>query len=199
MYESMCSMIIGITGGLGCGKSTTVKIFDELGFRTLDSDELVREVYARDLEVKEAVKEHFGEEAIGGSGEIDRVFLAKKVFGDEEELLWLENLVHPKVKVLRDKYIAEEPGDGWVIEIPLLFEKNLENEFDITICLSARNDLQLSRLSQKGLSLEDAKSRIASQLPLEQKEKRADYVIYNNGNIETLRTQICALVRTLRG
>lgn len=193
-------MIIGVTGGVGCGKSTAVKIFRELGYRTLDSDDLVREVYARDSVVKDAIKEHFGKESISAeNGEIDRTVLAGRVFANREELLWLENLVHPKVKVLRDKYITEAPGESWVIEIPLLFEKNLESDYDITICLSAQNDLRLSRLSQKGLSLEDAKSRIASQLPLEQKEKRADYVIYNNGNIETLRTQICALVRTLRG
>lgn len=192
-------MIIGITGGVGCGKSTAVEIFGELGYRTLDSDELVCEVYAKDLGVKEAVREHFGSEAIGAQGEIDKKYLARRVFGDREELMWLENLVHPRVKVLRDRYIGEASKESWVVEIPLLFEKNLENEFDIIICLSARNDLQLSRLSRRGISIEDAKSRIASQLPLEQKEKRADYVIYNNENIEALRAQICGLVEVLRG
>lgn len=191
-------MIIAITGGLGCGKSTAVKIFGELGFRTLDSDDLVREIYSTDPNVKNAIREHFGQQAVANNDEVDKVFLSKKIFSNAEDLTWLENLLHPKVKVLRDKYIAQGPLDSWAVEIPLLFEKNLENEFDFTICLSARNDLQLSRLSQKGFSLADAQSRIASQLSLEEKEKRADYVIYNNENIETLRTQICALVRTLK-
>lgn len=191
-------MIIGITGGLGCGKTTAVKIFCELGFRMLSSDDLVKEIYLKDQAAKDAIVERFGKEAISQNGGIDRSYLAKKVFRNAEDLQWLEDLVHPRVKALRDKYIAEAPQDSWVIEIPLLFEKNLESEYDIIICLSARNDLQLSRLSERGISLEDAKSRIASQLPLEEKEKRADYVIYNNGNIETLRTQICELVQTLK-
>ncbi len=192
-------MIIGITGGVGCGKSTAVEIFKELGFRTLDSDDLVKEIYLNDQEVKDALREHFGKEVLAEGGEVDRSFLAKRVFGNSEERLWLENLVHPRVKLLRDKYIAGAPGEWWAVEIPLLFEKNLESECDIIICLSARNDLQLSRSARKGLDLGDVESRIASQLSLEQKEKRADYVIYNNENIETLCTQICELVQTLRG
>lgn len=191
-------MIIGITGGLGCGKSTALKIFAEFGFRTLDSDDLVREVYAQDSDVKEAIREHFGQGAVGEDGEIDRGYLAKRVFGDKEELIWLESLILPRVKTLQDKYVGKAPKEEWVVEIPLLFEKNLENGFDITICLSARSDLQISRLFERGANLKDAKSRIASQLPLEQKEKRADYVIDNNGNIERLRTQVCALVETIR-
>lgn len=192
-------MIIGVTGGVGCGKSTAVKIFKSLGFRTLDSDDLVKEIYLNDQEVKDALREHFGKDALASNHEVDRGFLAKRVFENAQERLWLENLVHPKVKILRDKYIAAERDEWWVLEIPLLFEKNLESECDIIICLSARNDLQLSRLVQRGLGLEEAKFRIASQLPLEQKEKRADYVIYNNENIEKLCTQVCELVQTIRG
>lgn len=191
-------MRVGITGGLGCGKSTVVKIFGELGFRTLDSDDLVKAIYAEDGEVKALIRERFGEGVLDERGEIDRGCLAKKVFGDREALLWLENLVHPRVKRLRDKYIAEAPDSWWAVEIPLLFEKKLEKEVDVIICLSARNDLQESRLSQKGINLEDVRSRVASQMPLEQKEKRADYVIYNNESIEELRKQVYALVKRLK-
>lgn len=190
-------MIIGLTGGLGCGKSTAAKIFSQLGFKTLDSDVLVQELYSSDPSVKTAIEEHFGKKVIQQNGQIDRQILAKCVFQNKQDLNWLEDLLHPKVKLLREKYIAQAPKAPWIVEIPLLFEKNLETEFDVIICLSAKIDLQLSRLTQKGISPDDAKSRIVCQMPLEQKEKRADYVIHNNGNIDALHSQINLLVQTL--
>lgn len=191
-------MIIGLTGGLGCGKSTAAKIFAELGFKILDSDQLVEEIYTSDAFVQSAIMEHFGNEILNEQGTIDRKLLSQKVFRDKQELNWLEDLVHPRVKLLRENYISKDPKSNWVIEIPLLFEKKLENEFDITICLSAQLDVQLSRLAQKGMSSADVEARLACQMPLEQKEKQADYVIYNNGNINSLRTQIYSLTEALK-
>lgn len=190
-------MIIGLTGGIGCGKSTANKIFGELGFKILDSDQLVEEIYASDSSVQTALAEHFGKEVFTKQGTVNKEILGQKVFTDKQELTWLEDLVHPKVKQLWEKYIAQDTKSHWIVEIPLLFEKNLETEFDITICLSAKVDVQLSRLIQKGMSLENAKARIACQMPLEQKEKQANYIIDNNGNIDSLRTQIYALVKVL--
>lgn len=191
-------MIIGLTGGLGCGKSTAAKIFAELGFKILDSDQLVEEIYASDTFVQTAIAEHFGKEVFNEQEAVDRKLLGKKVFNDKKGLDWLENLIHPKVKQLREKYIAEEPKSNWIVEIPLLFEKNLETDFDITICLSAQLDVQLSRLDQRGMSSIDIEARLACQMPLAQKEKQANYVIHNNGNINALRTQIYSLVETLK-
>lgn len=190
-------MIIGLTGNFGSGKSSALKIFSELGFNTLDSDQLVKEIYESDLEVKSAIVDHFGTEVLSPDGSINKPLLAKKVFTDAVSLTWLENLVHPKVIHLIKSYTSEQPDKNWIVEIPLLFEKNLEILFDITICLSANVDLQLSRLIQKGIDLEDAKTRIACQMPLEQKETRADYILDNNGSIDLLRTQIYSLVKTL--
>lgn len=188
-------MIIGLTGNLGSGKSTALKIFSDLGFNILDSDQLVKEIYSTDLTVKSAIIEHFGKEILSSDGSINRSLLAQKVFTHKESLNWLENLVHPKVIQLIKKYTSQMPKKNWVVEIPLLFEKNLEIHFDLTICLSAKVDLQLARLIQKGIDLEDAKARIAYQMPLDQKEIRADYILDNNGNIDSLRTQIYSLIK----
>ena len=190
-------MKIGLTGGLGCGKSTASKIFAQLGFKTLDSDLLVEEIYATDPNVQVAIGEYFGKEVFNQKGAIDKKLLGAKVFNDKQALTWLENLIHPKVQQLWEKYIAEDPKSNWIVEIPLLFEKNLENGFDLIICLSAQLDVQLSRLVEKGMSLQDAKARIACQMPLNQKETRADYIIHNNGTIDSLRTQIYSFLETL--
>lgn len=191
-------MIIGLTGNIGTGKSTALKIFSELGFNVLDSDQLVRELYSSDNDVKSAIVDYFGKEILSPDGSINRSALAKKVFHDQQALQWLENLVVPKVIQLIKKYASQKPNQNWVVEIILLFEKNLEIEFDLTICLSANIDLQLSRLIQKGIDLEDAKARIACQMPLEQKKARADYILDNNGNIDSLREQIFSLVKNIK-
>lgn len=191
-------MIIGLTGNFGSGKSTATHIFQEFGFKVLDSDQLVKEIYSSDASLVSAITHHFGKEVLTPQGTLDKKRLAKEVFTHKESLYWLENLVHPKVVNLINRAISEDPKSNWVVEIPVLFEKNLAIDFDLTICLSAKVDLQLSRLIKKGIDLEDAKARIACQMPLNQKSKRADYILDNNGDIDSLRKQIYSLIKNLK-
>lgn len=192
-------MVIGVTGGMGCGKSEAVLIFKELGFIVVDSDAIVRELYADDDAVRGALRERFGDGVFDEGGQINRDFIAKKVFGEEGtgDLEWLEELLHPKVKALRDKLIQSNPEVNWVAEVPLLFEKSLEKDFDYVVCLSSSKEVQLARLFDRGLSREAIDSRMVRQLPLEEKEKRADYVILNNDTKDNLRQKIIALLKTL--
>ncbi|PWU06261.1 MAG: dephospho-CoA kinase [Verrucomicrobia bacterium] len=190
-------MIIALTGNFGSGKSTASKIFAERGFKIINSDQLVSEIYSSDPSVLSAITHHFGVSILTPQNTLDKQKLAKIIFSDKQSLTWLENLIHPKVIQLINHYTEQDPHSNWIVEIPILFEKNLAIHFDLSICLSAKVDLQLSRLLKKGITLEDAKARIACQMPLEQKEQQADYVIDNNGDITSLRTKIYSFIDNL--
>ena len=130
---------------------------------------------------------------MGGLGKVDRERLAGIVFNDSEELRWLENLLHPLVRNHWETRVRAAPETFWVVEIPLLFEKKLEKLFDFTVCVSASQSLQLARLREKGLTVDQARLRIDRQLPLDEKLSRADFVLSNNGSVEFLREQVSIL------
>lgn len=190
-------MIAGITGGIGCGKSTVARLLEQRGFRRLDSDELVREKVLRDPDVVAALRGRFGTEVVLSDGSIDRAAVAKRVFAAESELRWLEELTHPAVFALWRAAFAAEPEAKWVVEVPLLFEKGLENWFDFTVCVACSPTLQLARLEQRGLPRELASQRITKQLPLAQKIELSDIVLWNEGSTEFLQAEIDRLANAL--
>jgi dephospho-CoA kinase len=190
-------MNLGITGGLGCGKSTAAKLFEKKGFRRLDADALVRERVLTSPEVCEAIRAHFGQCVFAADGVVNRKVLAARVFADEGELRWLEGLVHPRVFGLWQAALAADPAAYWAVEIPLLFERNLENWFDFTVCVACDPDQQILRLEQRGLNRALAGQRISKQLPLARKIELADFVLWNSGSAEFLEAQIDRLVSVL--
>src|SRR5262249_5836844 len=139
-------MIAGITGGLGCGKSTAARLFESRGFRRLDADAVVREHVLTAPEIEAALRERYGAGVVGTEGRVDRPALAAKVFVNDTERLWLEELVHPGVYAFWRAALAAEPKANWIFEVPLLFEKALENWFDFTVCVACAPPLQLARL-----------------------------------------------------
>ena len=185
--------MIGLTGGIGCGKSTALGIFESLGAETFDSDSIVKELLDGDGEVRRCLTKRLGERIVGDLGKVDRERLAGIVFNDSEELRWLENLLHPLVRNHWETRVRAAPETFWVVEIPLLFEKKLEKLFDFTVCVSASQSLQLARLREKGLTVDQARLRIDRQLPLDEKLSRADFVLSNNGSVEFLREQVSIL------
>jgi len=190
-------MNLGITGGLGCGKSTAAKLFEKKGFRRLDADALVRERVLTSPEVCEAIRAHFGQCVFAADGVVNRKVLAARVFADEGELRWLEGLVHPRVFGLWQAALAADPAAYWAVEIPLLFERNLENWFDFTVCVACDPDQQILRLEQRGLNRALAGQRISKQLPLARKIELADFVLWNSGSAEFLEAQVNRLVSVL--
>lgn len=186
----MHSTILGITGGLGCGKSTAARLFEAIGYRRLDSDALVRERVLTSDEVKTAVAERFGAKVIGPNGQIDRSVLAEKVFYNDEERLWLEDLTHPILFEIGRTALRSEPHRPWVVEVPLLFEKSLQNWFDFTVCVACSHGQQLARLEQRGLPRALAEQRITKQLPLARKIELSDFVLWNEGSAEFLKAQV---------
>jgi len=191
-------MRVGLTGGIGCGKTTVVGFFREAGFRTVESDGIVRELLADDAELREALEGRWGREVFGGDGSVDRKAIARRVFGDEAELRWLEARLHPKVRERWTRALAAEPEADWLVEIPLLFEKRLETEFDFTVCISSPDDVVESRMRDRGYSGREIELRRRRQMPLEQKRTRADFVLSNAGSLEFLNTQTTRLIGDLR-
>lgn len=179
---------------MGCGKSTVLGFFKESGWYCVESDAVVRALLSEDADVISAVGAHFGAEVVAG-GQVDRAALARQVFGNAGALQWLEALLHPRVRSVWKAALADHPRV--VVEIPLLFEKNLENEFDLTVCVSAGLPTQLQRLVQRGHSREQALARMTHQLPLADKERRAGYVISNNGTAGFARAQVAQLISLL--
>ena len=186
-------VIMGITGGLGCGKSTVAGLVERRGYRRIDSDALVRERVLTSPEVVAALGARYGAAVVDPGGQVHRGALAERVFADDAERRWLEDLTHPVVFSLWRAAFAAEPAARWVVEVPLLFEKGLANWFDFTICVATSSALQLSRLQARGVSPDLAAARIAKQLPLPRKIAAADFVLLNDGSLDFLREQVALL------
>jgi dephospho-CoA kinase len=190
-------MILGLTGGLGCGKTTAAQMIERHGCNRIDSDALVRTRILTEAGVGAAVGARFGPRVLAADGQIVRSRLAEIVFSDHEALAWLEELTHPRLFELWRAMLDAAPGANWVIEVPLLFEKQLENWFDFTLCVTSHSHAQLARLEQRGLTRALAGQRISKQLPLARKIELADFVLLNDGSPEFLRQQVDRLVSAL--
>jgi dephospho-CoA kinase len=192
-------MNLGLTGGIGCGKSQAARAFVARGFRPIDSDALMREEILTRPEIVRAVRDRFGEAVTDSSGAIDRRELAGRVFADDGELRWLEGLTHPVLFELWRRELGAEPQANRIFEVPLLFERALENWFDFTVCVTCSPSQQLVRLEQRGLPRGLAEQRISKQLPLARKIELADLVLWNDGSAAFLQLQVDRLVDSLPG
>jgi dephospho-CoA kinase len=190
-------MILGITGGFGSGKSTVARLFEQRGFRRLDSDQLIREKVLTDPAVVAELAKRYGPGVVGPSGEIDRRVLAGRVFADGSELSWLEELTHPRLFALWRQALATDSPGRWAVEVPLLFEKSLENWFDFIVCVACSPEQQLVRLEQCGINRTFAGQRISKQLPLAKKIELSDFVLWNEGTPDFLQAQVDRLAATL--
>lgn len=190
-------MVIGLTGGIGCGKSTAAQMFEELGWGRIETDEIVRMLLRADPEVLAEIRRAFGPGVFGPDGAVDRRLMAAVVFPDRGALQRLESILHPRVRATWKARVAQPKPEHWIVEIPLLFEKGLEKEFDFTVCVASDPRVQAERLALRGLPPQEAAQRIARQLPLAQKIERADFVITNNGSLAFLRDQVLRLTHQL--
>jgi dephospho-CoA kinase len=194
---SSTNTIVGLTGGMGCGKSTAAAFFAELGFRRLDADQVIREHLLPDQAIVQAISKQFGSTILDEAGQVRRARLAEVVFNDAAALAWLEELLHPLLLAHWRKIFEQSHDEAFIVEVPLLFEKGLENWFDFIICVTTDSVSQLRRLEQKGIPLELARQRLDKQLPLARKCELADFVLLNDGTTEFLREQVEALADRL--
>lgn len=190
-------MVIGITGGMGCGKSTVARMFVPHGFDRLDSDEVIRTQILTDPCVISEIVDHFGRGILAESGGVHRGRLATVVFEDDLEREWLEARLHPRLFAVWRTNFEASPQRSWVVEVPLLFEKELENWFDFTVCVATTPENQWVRLEQRGMTRAHAELRISKQLPLARKVELADFVIGNDGTTDFLRLQVDRMIRRL--
>jgi dephospho-CoA kinase len=189
-------MKVGLSGGIGCGKSTVLGFFREAGWDTVDSDAVVRELLATDAEVQAQLRLRWGE-AVFTDGAVDRDAVAKRVFGHEGDLKWLEELLHPLVRKSWLASIDQAPGANWLVEIPLLFEKRLETRFDLTVCVISPPDVVTDRMVARAYTEVQIEQRRKQQMPLEEKIERADYLISNAGSLEFLKQQTTRLIEQI--
>ena len=191
-------MILGLTGGMGGGKSTAARFFEEAGFRRIDSDRIVREELLTQPGVISEIRTRFPD-VVNPQNKVQRPELARYVFGNDADRIWLEELLHPLVYERWRVLLASAPDVRWVIEVPLLFEQGLENWFDFTVCVSTSPVNQLARLIERGIPQSLAGQRISKQLPLALKLEKADFVLSNDGTLESLRLQVNHLAARLSG
>src|SRR6187551_714911 len=184
--SSRPNMIVGLTGGMGCGKSSAAALFAERGFRRLDADQVIRDELLPRPEIAGAIRERLGPDVVTPDGQVRRDKVAAKVFADPAALAWLEGLLHPLLFEHWQGIFAAAEGVDFIVEVPLLFEKGLENWFDSTICVTTDSATQLRRLEQRGVLPE-----LARQCEL------ADHVLLNDGSPEFLREQVNALADRL--
>ena len=179
---------MAVTGPLACGKSTFVRMLGEMGADTVSADGIVHDLLARDPETISKVVERFGEEVRGETG-IDRRALARAVFGDERALQDLEDILHPLVREETDRRVAASEADLFVVEIPLLFEGGRSGQFDHTLAVTAPEERRLAWAAERGMGEEQVRAIEARQLPQEEKARRADLVVQNDGDLDRLREQ----------
>ncbi len=179
------SKVIGLTGGIASGKSTVSELLTAFGFKVIDADTAAREAVAKGTTGLEKVRETFGEEAIDENGEMDRKYMGDLVFNNPDQRLVLNEIVHPIVREIMDEkkqqYIEE--GHNIIMDIPLLFENELQDTVDEVWLVYTSESIQIDRLMERNdLTQEEAKARVYSQISIDKKSRMADHVIDNLGD-----------------
>ena len=188
------SLVIGLTGGIASGKSTVSTMFKEMNIPVVDADVEARLAVMKGEAAYFQIIDTFGKDILLEDGEIDRQKLGSIIFHQEEKRKLLNEIVHPEVRkrMMEQVEKAQQTGEEVIVlDIPLLFESKLTYMVEKTILVYVDYDIQLERLMKRNsLSIDDAKARIQSQMPLNEKIKLADAVINNNGSIEETKKQL---------
>ena len=180
--------IIGITGGIGSGKSTVSKFIEELGFPVYDSDFWAKELVNIDENLKSRIIELLGEESYDENGKYNRKFVAEKVFENQELLLKLNQIIHPAVKIHFENWVNAQNAEFVFKETALLFELKLNESCYQSILVTADENIRIKRVMDRdGRTYREVKEIINKQMPEVDKVKLADFVIQNNTDLETLK------------
>ncbi|MBV9453455.1 MAG: dephospho-CoA kinase [Rubrobacter sp.] len=193
---------VAVTGPLASGKSTFMKMLGDLGAETVSADEIVHHLLAEDQETIAAVTQRFGEGIRGEEG-VDRKALGQQVFGDAEALQDLEEILHPRVREETDRRAMASNADLFVAEIPLLFEGEEEQSrsgrFDVTVAVTAPEERRQAWAEERGMGEEQRRAVEVRQLSGEEKARRAEVVIENDGNLDKLKEQAKTLMNQVLG
>lgn len=193
--------VIGVTGGIGSGKSTFSKMLaDHLGACLFDADSAARELLESDPAVCQEITTELFAEAYTPDGKPDRAAIRRLVFHDPAAKARLESILHPRIRERWTQLAAEcrQNATPLVVEIPLLFETGAERFFDRIVTVACSHETQLARTAARGLPHDEAESIIRSQLPLERKTSLAHFVVWNDGSLTNLENQASELAKILR-
>ncbi|MCS7228673.1 MAG: dephospho-CoA kinase [Candidatus Kryptonium sp.] len=195
-------LTVGVTGGIGSGKTTVCKFFEELGAKVIYADDLAKKLMEEDENLKSKIRKMFGEEAYIG-GKLNRKFIAEIIFSNEEKKKQLESIVHPAVikKIIAEfKKISKEKTHSFVIvEAALIFESGFDSELDYVIVVDADEEVKIKRIMERdGCSREEVLKRMKAQMNPTKKRKLADIVIQNNDDIQTLKEKVKFLYSLLQ-
>jgi dephospho-CoA kinase len=196
-------LIVGLTGGIGSGKSTVVRMFGDEGAHVIDFDHLARLVVEPDKPAWRDIIDYFGPEILSSDRTLNRSALAEIVFSDNKSRKALEGFTHPRIFEERDALIKaikrKDPFSIVIIDFPLLFELDLNKRFDKVILVYVPRAVQLRRLIKRdGIVKEEVEKRLDAQLPIEEKRSLSDYIIDNEGSLNDTRDQVRKVIHELR-
>jgi dephospho-CoA kinase len=192
-------LLVGLTGGIGSGKSTVARFLGEHGAVIVDADVFARDAVGAGSDAFEAVVGRFGDEVVGPDGELDRPKLASIVFADRAALADLEAIVHPDVRrMIADRIQAELDTDHVVVLVnPLLIEMGAHRDCDVVVVISADSETQVARTVARGMDEADVRARLAAQLPIEERARAADVLLDNEESLEDLEAEVAVLWASL--
>jgi dephospho-CoA kinase len=193
------SLVVGLTGGIGSGKSTVSKFFEKLGVSVVDADVVARQVVSKGQPALAQISDYFGVDVLI-DGQLNRAKLREIIFADEQKKSWLNNLLHPIIRQQMLAQLAQAKGDYVILEAPLLFENKLECYCDYIVVVDVDEQIQIKRASQRDLnSIDQIKAIIASQIDRQQRLLKASFVIENSTiSLQELEISVIALDKQLR-
>jgi dephospho-CoA kinase len=194
--------VIGLSGGIGSGKSFVADRFRELGCLVIDSDQQVRTAYD-DPQVRGILKEWWGDSVFRPNGEIDRSAVAVRIFGNQKDRDRLEGLLHPIVNQARERAMAEATNNPQIVafvwDTPLLFESGLNRQCDAVVFVDTPQDLRMRRLREnRGWDAAEVAAREKLQWPLDKKREIADYIVVNTADADSIRSQVREILSRTR-
>jgi dephospho-CoA kinase len=193
-------IVIGITGGMGCGKSSFTRALEKNGAIAIYADKLAKFYTSENSPIKEELKEIFGSQSLDSNGIPDRKFIAEQVFSDSQKLTQLTEIIHPLVRTETRKIIANSPPKSLIAwEVPLLFETHGEEICSFTVCIYLSREVAFQRTQKRdGILREDFENRMKNQLDINKKIALSDFTIENSGSLEDLESKAQEILRTIK-
>lgn len=189
--EEARPFILGVTGGIGSGKSTVCQIMESFGVPVFYSDNVARQIMSAHTEVIAEIIAAFGDESYGEDGRLNRPHIAGIVFNDDERLRQLNAIVHPRVREAFTEYVEAHNDERLVVhESAIIFESRMDDLFDAIVVVDAEVDHRVSRAVKDGKDEDDFRRRLSNQLPAEELRELADYIIVNNGTVDDLEDEV---------
>ena len=194
---------LGVTGGIGSGKTTVCRIFEDLGARVFYADAEAKQLMQADPEARAEIIAAFGEDSYDSEGRLNRAYLAREVFGDPKQLVRINAIVHPRVFRAFERAIQQAEQDGVALlvhESALIFEVGVQDLLDAIAVVDAPADQRIARVTARDkVTPEQVQARIDNQLPTAELRRRADYIIENTGTVDDLRAQVEVVYREVLG